>query len=416
MFSLRATYAHRSPRLRPRASALLCLPPAACCLLAATGCNNGRQLQSDLYQRELRLQEDEIYRLEDYIEEYQAIIRGYRCEVAELRSQLGGLRSAPAEEVVPLEADPEPDDPDPPSVLGDDDPIEMLPDPTEASRPPAFKPDLNAPATPEPGGEAPAFEPDPLIDTSSATPIEDETPLADSGQDNRAVSALHLDKAAPPSPYPHTPGPIATAAHRASRDARSSIRVAVEAIPTRGPATPELRVLVSEATHAALAGFDGTASVMLTDPNLEGRKRRLALWDFTAAETSDAWGLDPRGGARLELPIQLPTETPTDRPLRLWVRLIDSEGEKRLEVTEVRFTGPNLALATTTPLASSQPPRRLPAADEAPAPTEPLAVQPEPARRVETDAPSDGWKSARSRRVFDAEVQQVGYDAPVGRD
>lgn len=54
--------------------------------LFSIGCNNGRQLQTDLYQRELRLQEDKIYQLQDCVDEYQAIIRGYRMEVAELKA------------------------------------------------------------------------------------------------------------------------------------------------------------------------------------------------------------------------------------------------------------------------------------------------------------------------------------------
>ena len=31
---------------------------------------------------------DEIYRLEDYIEEYQGIIAGYRCEIDDLKREL----------------------------------------------------------------------------------------------------------------------------------------------------------------------------------------------------------------------------------------------------------------------------------------------------------------------------------------
>lgn len=63
-------------------------------LSMVVGCNSGKQLQRDLYQRELRLQEDEIYRLEDYIEQYQGIIREYRCRNAELEQQLSGGTAA----------------------------------------------------------------------------------------------------------------------------------------------------------------------------------------------------------------------------------------------------------------------------------------------------------------------------------
>ena len=84
----------RAISARTAASRLaVCLLPAACCLLL-TGCqNSGRQMQTDLYQRELRLQEDEIYRLEDYIDEYQGIIAGYRCEIDDLKRELAESQS-----------------------------------------------------------------------------------------------------------------------------------------------------------------------------------------------------------------------------------------------------------------------------------------------------------------------------------
>ncbi|MEM6330934.1 MAG: hypothetical protein AAF790_11880, partial [Planctomycetota bacterium] len=60
----------------PPAGAARVLAVLACCLLA--GCNAGKQMQSDLYARELRLQEDEIYRLEACLEDAHAVIRELR--------------------------------------------------------------------------------------------------------------------------------------------------------------------------------------------------------------------------------------------------------------------------------------------------------------------------------------------------
>lgn len=62
------------------------------CLLV--GCNSGKQMQWDLYTRDLRLQEDEIYRLEDCIEEYQAIVCSLRKENELLKSSSSSANAA----------------------------------------------------------------------------------------------------------------------------------------------------------------------------------------------------------------------------------------------------------------------------------------------------------------------------------
>lgn len=58
----------------------------ASCLLAV-GCHGG--VQTDVMQRELRLHEDRIYELEDYVEQYQALLDSCRRENRALKRELG---------------------------------------------------------------------------------------------------------------------------------------------------------------------------------------------------------------------------------------------------------------------------------------------------------------------------------------
>ena len=50
------------------------------------GCQSGAQF--DQVARELRMQEDQLYALEDYLEEYQRLVCKYRSENASLKRQL----------------------------------------------------------------------------------------------------------------------------------------------------------------------------------------------------------------------------------------------------------------------------------------------------------------------------------------
>ena len=59
---------------------------------ALTGCRHDAS-QRDAYIRELRMQEDEIYELQDYMSEYQHLLREQRRENAQLRAQLASQNS-----------------------------------------------------------------------------------------------------------------------------------------------------------------------------------------------------------------------------------------------------------------------------------------------------------------------------------
>ena len=214
-------------------------------------------MEVDLYQRELRLQEDEIYRLEDYIEEYQALVRGYRCEIEELEQKLADDRPA----------SPTPASPAPITRPTNDPPQEPAP---AFERPePGFMPEIEmpdpapeaAPSLPAPGGSdlPPPFKPGSASHAPRAFPIQ------------TASAATPIESAA------HEPPARVTGVDRGFRVSASEEESGV------------LLATVTAVTRESLAGFAGEASIMLTDPSIDGAGRRIARWDYSVAEVADAW-------------------------------------------------------------------------------------------------------------------------------
>lgn len=372
---------------------------AACCLLVA-GCNNsGRQMQTDLYQRELRLQEDEIYRLEDYIEEYQGIVRGYRCKVEDLegdlrdrqesRSDSSAPSLSPAAEELPVPAATRPD---PPTAIDlSEMPEIQTPDPTELSPP--------AEAT-MPFGTPSADEEPPLFNGADASPIEPSTGQVAMSAGPKPIETVALVEAepTPPNPYPLAK-PVPYVAPATNTD--SSLRLGIDTTEEIGVFVAVIASLEGE----PLSDYDGEASVMLTDPTLDGRQRRIARWDFTSDEVATATGADD---AFLRLPVVLPSEVPDDRPLRVWVRLVDGAGEKRLQAAEVRYLHGTLELTSpTAKLAANAMPERLP-------PTVAPLPLPMPTESVAESLPSEGWRPASGRslnRRVDTAVAPASFEA-----
>ena len=367
------------------------------------GCNSGRQLQADLYTRELRLQEDEIYRLEDCLEEYQAIIRSLRQENQELKQGGEPVQRPKAE---PLEDATEPGEEK--SLL---DSFEWSPDrpdsqPSSAPDPPQAEslPDVESPAVELPSidlgdpAEAPSFDiptseptltPPPTSDGVAPTievpgagglltppaeslpaetlpapltgPLTTPEPLSEAPRYEPAplgvMEAAPMPDLAPvASELPLDDQQIEPASSFASilEDPTANQLLLVEALELTAHAGP--REQTGEATLVALvtptdaAGqptlFQGEAALMLRDATKPAGQATLVRWDFTASEVASAW----RGyehDPKLDFALVLPTGLPTDAPLELWVRLIDTLGHKHL--VKMDLTINDLDRPTPTP-------------------------------------------------------------------
>ncbi|MGL4511907.1 MAG: hypothetical protein ACRCT8_02365 [Lacipirellulaceae bacterium] len=347
---------------------------AACCCVLAAGCRNGRQMQSDLVQRELRLQEDEIYRLEDHLAEYQSILSDTRCELEETKRQLadakGGAQSSTsgAPMVAPSTAGPALAAPAAresakPSPAAEKSVVE-LPE-VEFVDPPAPKTPAAAKAAPQSGavfepGEPPRFEP-PSSAPASAVP-QSEAPLFDSPESSAAPlepdpideSGLPQSASEPYRPYPMAePAPLVLASAVDARPIEDARRTPPDSVPTTlgptlevthhpGPGVAAGSLTVNVLSTASVgARFSGPVSVLLAEsanPQAKqpsGADRRIARWDFTPAEVAAARSV--RAPDQLSLTVALPDTLPRSANTRVWVRLARRGGAATVVGVPVRF-------------------------------------------------------------------------------
>ncbi len=347
------------------------------CFAAISGCAGRRTAERDLYQRELRLQEDEIYRLEDCLEEYQCLVRRYRTENESLKA----YASTPgaAEKV---------DRPDTQRSLLDDRPKPGGGSATPPPRPPqrTKAPEIELPEidmgepVPAPGARKPA-----PLDVPGSSQMLEAPPFESNVSD-------------PPS------APLSDAAlftEHGTHDHRGMPTMMAFVEPLSGGGRP--------------AAFAGGASLLLMDPSLPKESRDLARWDFTQEEVERAW----RNPSRrvLDLPLALDAAVADDRPLELWVRLVGEDGRKAIGRTTLHMPAPLTVLrAEARPgqlagavmlddswaVASAQAPKR----SGPPLPFEEVAQAP------------IGWKTSAPRRPLrvsqmeDAQVRPAGHESP----
>ena len=297
-------------------SARLCLLAVGLYCSTLVGCRNDAS-QRDAYIRDLRMQEDQIYELQDYMTEYQHLLRQQRMENTRLRERLG------AKSDVVDKTDTVDDDLGERSLL--DRPAPERNEPDEDEDPDLPEIDLGDPDLPDvdlgepvPGGE---LEPIPAGDLDEVGQRQDHatTELASATIDGGGGS--HLRNAVfDPLPRP---------TNHADSCAIYAEQMALE--PNNvGDDTPiGLVAIVEPLTADGSAGyFTGEVALMLVDPLASDDEWELSRWDFTPEEVEVAWRDESR--RVLDLPLAAPTITPIGRPLELWVRLVPTEGDRKI--------------------------------------------------------------------------------------
>jgi hypothetical protein len=302
-----------------------------------TGCQSGAQ--QDLVARELRMHEDQIYAMEDYITQYQQLVCKYRSENAELRRRLaddyydGGQLPAPRQT------------------------------PRAGSSPtgPSGGTSIEIRETPGPEGQQPPSR-EIEIDLPDVPPLEGST--FDESNAQEIVSAVHLE------PKTMSSGEVASAAgkHRESfstkkpgmaraqkfiDQSKSSLRLHGEVVARDLGGGPRLVVNVERVDELENSGaFDGEASLMLVAPDRPPSQQSLARWDFGPEDVRVA--REDAGDERtLRFYLELPAETPIDQSTELWVRLVPHSGEKLLAHTNIDLALPG-GFATSTESATNQ--------------------------------------------------------------
>lgn len=288
------------------------------------------------------MQEDQIYEIQDYMTEYQELLRQERCKNRKLLDQLAMQSAAsPAatdDSIRPLEDDDAESD-------GESSLLDRATgnEPTEAPEPsddahetdddgglPEI--DLGEPSLPEIdlGEPLPADELE-SIDPGGAAP--EELPSGDLGSLSQASAtgaAADMDADVREAVFAPPPQPVEPAESCVLYAEQMPVETHASADVEEGEvAQIGLMAIVEPLTATGASGaFAGEVSLMLVDPIAEQEDWEIARWDYTLEEVEQAW----RDGSRrvLDLPLATPVSTPVGRPLELWIRMVPQHGKAKL--------------------------------------------------------------------------------------
>ncbi|MEX2169814.1 MAG: hypothetical protein WD851_10925 [Pirellulales bacterium] len=307
--------------------------------LFSVGCRS--RSERDLVERELRMQEDQVYALEDYVAEYQEIVRRCRCENVELRRQLEELQSTTPSSSQKSTAPPvqtpgddtwSPDRPRSRNLL-DRRRAQPQPDPFRDDQPPV-EPDATQPIPPV-DAEAPEIELGPPMRVTPpavpppGVPAPITPPATPAPEQGSAVEPIYLEPDAPEI----IPAGVLSDARPLSQTAPAPTGVQGEWVQLEDHEMPSLHVAVEPRTlDGAPTDYNGPLEVLLLDPSDGPTAPALARWEFTTEEVEQAWR-DTQSREIFDVLAGLPDELPLDRPLELWVRLLPAEGGKVLAST-----------------------------------------------------------------------------------
>lgn len=272
--------------------------------LAVAGCR--ADPNTALLERELRLQEDEIYRLKAKLSDYEdveVLPGGEGRPDGAGRRQRSRTGAGPVESLLDFAT---------PQGLPDPDAMDRTPPTRAAEADPGVAPRFERsplpplPKTPEDLESAPRFPAPNYLDVPESIPSGPETPNGDlPGRQSRvAPSALPTDSS-------RAARLVLDRSATGGLDADGNpgdegLQVAVEAVDSQGR---------SVAAPASMA-------VVVLDPVLDAR---VARWDFTAAETAS---MLRRAGRKTSISLGMlwPEGPPVHRELHLFVRYTTSDG------------------------------------------------------------------------------------------
>lgn len=321
-----------------RRSTLLAVVASLACL--SVGCRSGSE--RDLVARELRMQEDQLYAMEEYLAQYQGLLRQARAENRQLKRQIskqqGELPAPPSrssKSATPGEAAPAAQPIDVP-------PVELTPVEPESREP-------TAPSSPG-GIESPDI---PTLDeTTLITPEPDQSPAnadivtneyPDEGRVALADFSSDVADANPRSGdatyATDDSGAVfeQDASSPQSADPPTQVWMHGEIIAGASDTGPRLIVDVEPLTRAGRATpFAGKLSLMILAATPNEHPTSLARWDFSPDELMEIAD-NPDDGEALRFYLEFPGDVPGDQALQLWVRLIGDEGEKILTHADINL-------------------------------------------------------------------------------
>jgi hypothetical protein len=305
--SLRAVYAR-----------LLAL---AISLGAVAGCQSNSD--RDLIARDRRMQEDQIYALQDYVNQYQRLLCKYRSENASLRRQLS--KSYPVETQSTEQQ---------PALHS-----RLIPTPKDS-------PQFQAPATPGvKQQQAPPPTAPPAVETPDVPPLKtstDATPPASAEYanvrgDNGSTTPLVVPASYEESVLSNKRSENGDNADTSNPPQNSTPLNLTGEVVANGNRGPRLKIEVTPVDQSK--PFVGTTSLMLLAVNEAGEQHSLGRWDYSANDVQAA--LDTTAPVPLmRYFVELPSGVPLNESTQLWVRLVPQSGEKLLAHANVNLSSP----------------------------------------------------------------------------
>lgn len=302
----------------------------ALALGSACGCQSNSQ--TDLLARDRRMEEDQLYAMQDYIAQYQQLVCKYRSENASLRRRL-------AEEQNNYRRDNQPQPQ--PSTREPNWSTTSGPPKTETGPTPAPLKQPAQPTTPTPG--APNMEPPdvPPLGTHSSDAGDHESSPA--SQEKVADYEEPVANGNSTDELPTTDAPAEQANSELARQTTASawqdvlLSGRVVSNPHGGP---RLAIELSPRADVGTSTmFDGSVSLLLVSVQPDGRREKLARWDFGAGDVQAA--ADPKAkNSTLHFHVELPADTKVDSPVELMARLTTAGGDKLLTYANVDLTRP----------------------------------------------------------------------------
>ncbi len=335
---------HRSHTTRSFRAGTAWLAGAALSIAAVVGCHNNSE--RDLIARDRRMQEDQIYALQDYIDQYQQLVCRYRSENASLRRKLSDGRVA----------EPQPSEPQPRT--------------RDRSSAPTSSPQFQAPQTPSSEEQSPPPPAPPVIEKPDVPPLKTTTTdEAASTNDSLVSETAAPDDSSPRvlaashnEPAHEAPGEAASAAGEpgqfatneptepaapAPSESSNNVMLSGEVVANDAGGGPRLMVdVVPFDASGRVEAFDGSASLMLLTSGDDGRQRSIGRWDFGPSDVRAA--IDTNASEpTIRFYAELPAGTPVSEATQLWVRLVPQRGSKLLAHAQIDLTQPGMFSSRT---------------------------------------------------------------------
>jgi hypothetical protein len=286
--------------------------------LSIAGCQSNSD--RDLIARDRRMQEDQMWAMQDYLQQYQQLICRFRSENASLRRQLNEERSGVAD--------------------GNPQPATRMP---VSAQP--MSPTPNYPNTPPPGVE-PKQVPNSNIEMPDVPPLKQGTSINTRNQNQSVADGrenVRPDRYAQLASY-ETPvdGAAAPKAHKPAASDVSSVAnspdvlLSGEVVANENGGGPRLTIDVESFDQSGhVARFDGSISLaLLTSQN--GLQHRIARWDFgpdDVRSATDTTASEPTMRFRVELP----AGTKADGATELWAKLAPTDGARLFSHAKVNL-------------------------------------------------------------------------------